>query len=189
VVQTQVAFYQVGFRSLSRHEDGMTSRNSAGTKKLLQKFSAPPRQHSRTYLDPMIQSWMVQHMQGRMNCSGLGVLGTVHQSADARMHDCSSAHGTRLDGHEKIAVQQAVIANGGAGLAQCQNFGVGGWIGVGQVAVESASDDFPFMHDNRAHWNFSDVERSLSGPQRLLHPQFVGFRTSAVPHNQYCMRT
>lgn len=167
----------------------MTSRNSAGTKKLLQKFSAPPRQHSRTYVDPMIQSWMVQHMQGRMNCSGLGVLGTVHQSADARMHDCSSAHGTRLDGHEKIAVQQAVIANGGAGLAQCQNFGVGGWIGVGQVAVESASDDFPFMHDNRAYRHFSDVERSLSGPQRLLHPQFVGFRTSAVPHNQYCMRT
>jgi hypothetical protein len=55
-------------------------------------------------------------------------------------------------------------------------------IGVGQVAVESAADDFAFMYYHSPDRDFAYIERALGGAQSLLHPQFVGFRASAVWH-------
>jgi hypothetical protein len=44
------------------------------------------------------------------------------------------------------------------------------------------------MHDDGADRHFSYVEGSLSGPQGILHPEFVVLGTAAVWHEQYCMR-
>jgi hypothetical protein len=145
-------------------------------------------QHAAANFELVIERGVVQNRHGGMHGSGFGVFCAINQCPDASVDHGSRAHGAWLNGHEEIAVQQAVVAESRSRLAQGDDFGVGGWIGVGQVAVESASDYFPFVHDNRAYRHFSDVERSLSGPQRFLHPEFVGFRTSAVQHNQYCMR-
>jgi hypothetical protein len=104
------------------------------------------------------------------------------------VHHGSRAHGARLNGHEKITVCQAVIADGQSGFPQGDDFRVGGGVGVSQIAIESAANNFAFMHDHGADRHLTYVERSLSRPQGLLHPQFVVFRISAVPHEQYCMR-
>jgi hypothetical protein len=81
-----------------------------------------------------------------------------------------------------------VIAKGRSSFAQRDYFSVGSWIGIREIAIESAADDFAFMNDDCAYRHFSYVERSLGRPQGFLHPQFVVFRTSAIPHAEYCMR-
>jgi hypothetical protein len=113
---------------------------------------------------------MVQNMHCRVHCSGFGIVGSVYQGSDAGVHHGPCAHGAWLNGDEKIAVIQAVIADFRSGFAQCHNFCMGGWIGVGQIAIESATDDFAFMHHDCADRNLAYVERSLSSAQGLLHP-------------------
>jgi hypothetical protein len=145
-------------------------------------------QNAAPHFNLVVECGVIQDLHGGMHRSSLGVLGAVYQSSDTGMHHGSCAHGARFNGHEKIAVCKAVIAEGRSGFPQSNYFRVGRGVGIGEVAVESATDNLAFMHDDGAYGHFSHVERSLSGPQRLLHPQFVGFRTSGVPHEQYCMR-
>jgi len=158
------------------------------SEKFLQEFCALPSQNAATNLNPMIKGGVVQNMHGGMHRSGFGVFGTVHQGSDAGVDHGSRAHGARFDGHKQVAVSQTVIAEGGSGLAQSDDFSVSRWIRVGQVAIESAADDFTFMNDDGPYRDFAHIERSLRSSQGLLHPQFVAFKTAAVWHDQYCMR-
>ena len=81
-----------------------------------------------------------------------------------------------------------MVAECRSGFPQGDDFSVSGRIAVSQITVESAADDFALMNYDGAYRHFTQIERSLSGPQGLLHPQFVVFGSSAVPHEQYCMR-
>jgi hypothetical protein len=58
------------------------------------------------------------------------------------LDECSSAHGTRLDGDVQLAVKQAVIADNLASVSECNDFGVGAGVFVGQITVVSAADNF-----------------------------------------------
>ncbi len=145
-------------------------------------------QHAATHFNFVIERGVVENMHGGMHGAGFGVLGAVYQCPDAGVNHGSGAHGAGLDGHEKIAVCQPVISDCRSGFTQSHDFCVSGGIGVSQVAVESAADDLTFMHYHGAYRYFSYIECSLTRAERLLHPQFVGFRTSAVSHEEYCMR-
>lgn len=145
-------------------------------------------QNAATYFDFVIKRWVVENMHRGMHCSGFGIFGAVNQAADARVNHGPGAHSAGLNSHEKIASAQAMIAEGGPGFPQGDNFRVSCWVSIGEIAIESAADDFALMHDDRADWHFSQVESTLGGPQGFVHPQFVGFGTCAVLHEQYCMR-
>jgi hypothetical protein len=127
-------------------------------------------------------------MHRRMHSPGLGILGAIYQAPDTGVNYGSGAHGTRLNGHEQIATWQAMISDGCAGLAQSDYFGMSGWIGIREVAIEAAPNDFSFMDDDSAHRNFARVHGALSRSQGLLHEEFVVFGTSTVLHEEYCMR-
>jgi hypothetical protein len=136
----------------------------------------------------MIQRGVVQDVHRRMHSPRLGVLGTIYQTPDARVHDGSGAHCARLNGHEQIAARQAMVPDGRPGLAQSHYFGMSRWIGIGEVAIESAANDFSFMDDDSANRNFARVHGALGRSQGLLHEKLVVFRTSTVLHEEYCMR-
>jgi hypothetical protein len=123
-----------------------------------------------------------------MYSSGFGIVRPINQRTDSGVDHGPGAHGARFYGHEQGAVSQAVVAKGGSGLAQGDDFGMRCRIRVGQIAIESAADDLAFIHHNGTDRNFSYVERSLGGAQGLLHPQFIVFSASAVSHEEYCMR-
>ena len=97
-----------------------------------------------------------------MHCSGFGIFSSIDQRADAGVDHGSCAHGAWLYGHEEIAASQAVIAEGSSGFAQGDDFSMRCGIGIGYVAIESAANDFAFMHYDRADRNLAYVERSLS---------------------------
>ena len=109
----------------------------------------------------MVQCGVVQDMHSRMNSSGLGILGAVHQAPDTGVHYGPGAHGAGLNGHEQIATWQAMISDGCAGLAQGNDLGMSGWIGIREVAVEAPSNDFSFVDDDGAHRNFAGVQCAL----------------------------
>jgi hypothetical protein len=136
----------------------------------------------------MIQGGVVENMHHGMHCPGLEVFCAINQVPDARMDHSTRAHGAGLNGHKKIAASQAMIAEGRSGFPQRHDFCVSCRIGIGEIAIESAADYFALMYYDGADWHFSQVESALSGPQGFVHPQFVGFGTSAVSHEQYCMR-
>jgi hypothetical protein len=66
-----------------------------------------------------------------------------------------------------------MVADGGAGRAQCHNLCVRCWVGVGNVAVGSAADYPVFTHDDRSYRNFASFEGALRCAQSLFHPEFV----------------
>jgi hypothetical protein len=169
-------------------EGGGKNELSSRPEKFLQEFCALSRKNAAPHYNLVIERGVVQNMHRGMHRASFGVFSAIHQVADAGMHYGTCAHGARLNGHKKIAVCKAVIAEGRSGFAQSNYFRVGRRVGIGEVAVESASDNFAFMHDDGAYRHFSYVERSLSSTQGVLHPQFILFRTSAIPHEQYCMR-
>lgn len=121
-------------------------------------------QNAATHFNLVIERGVVQNMHGGMYSSSFGIVRSVDQRADTGVYHGSCTHGTRFDGYEKIAIPEPMIAECRAGFAQGDDFGVGGWVGIGQTAVESAAYDFAFVHYDCADGHFSQVKCSLSSP-------------------------
>lgn len=59
------------------------------------------------------------------------------------------------------------------GIAERDDFGVRSRVGIGDVSIVSAPDDFAVENDDRADWNLSNFKRALGRAQCFVHPQFV----------------
>ena len=92
------------------------------------------------------------------------------------MNGCSRAHGARLNCSKQIAASETVITEVPSGLAKRDDFGVGGRVVVGEVAIPSAADDAAVADYDRPYGNFAGFEGALGAAQSLLHPEFVGRR-------------
>jgi hypothetical protein len=90
------------------------------------------------------------------------------------MYQSAGAHGARFNCSKQFTAFQTMVAEGGTGLAQGDDLGVGRGIGIGEVAVLPAGYDFSLVNDNSADRNFSRFECALGGAQRFLHEEFVG---------------
>lgn len=96
-----------------------------------------------------------------MHSPGLGVLGAIYKAPDTGVHYGSGAHCARLNGYEQIAASQAVICDGCAGLAQGNDLGMSCRVGIAEVPIEAAANDFSFTDDDSAHRNFARVQGAL----------------------------
>jgi hypothetical protein len=142
--------------------------------KFLQYLGCSPCQYAGPDLHLMIQAGVIHHLQDRMDGSCLWIIGTIHQAAEAGMHGCSRAHSARLNCNKQFAAAEAVITEVSSGFAQCHNFGVGGGIGVGEIAIPTPPNDAVFADDHGSDGHFVRVEGALGAEQGLLHPKFVG---------------
>jgi hypothetical protein len=89
------------------------------------------------------------------------------------MHQSAGTHGARFNCSKQFTAFQTMVAEGGTGLAQRDNLGVRGGIGVGEIAVAAASDDFAVVNYHRADWDFAGFKRALGGAERFFHEEFV----------------
>jgi hypothetical protein len=131
----------------------------------LQKLCALSSQNAATHCNVVIERGVVQNMQGAMYSSGFGVLGTLYQCRDTGVHHGSRAHRAWLDEYKEIALYHRRFLT--AEPSARRRFRAGSWVGIGQIAVESASDDFAFMHLRLRLPAPLYIERSLSRPQGL----------------------
>jgi hypothetical protein len=90
------------------------------------------------------------------------------------MHHGAGAHGARLNRNKEFTVLQTVVTHGCTGFAEGDDFGVGGWVGAGDVAVPSPANSSSVADHDCSDWNFSRLKRALSAAQGFFHPQLVG---------------
>jgi hypothetical protein len=90
------------------------------------------------------------------------------------MHHGTGAHGARFNCNKQLTVSQTVITNGCTGFAESDDFGMGGGIGVRDVAVPSAANDLAIADYDSPHRDFVYFESALGATEGFFHPEFVG---------------
>ena len=121
----------------------------------------------------VIELFVVEDLHHGFDGTGLGVVGTVNEAADARVGYGAGTHGARFDGDVEIAITEAVIAERVSGFAEGDNFGVGGGVGVGDRAIAATGNDLAFADDDGADGNFGESCGALSFAERFFHPKFI----------------
>ncbi len=90
------------------------------------------------------------------------------------MHESAGTHGARFNCSKQFTAFQTMVTEGGTGLAQGDDLGMGSGIGIGEVAIAAASDDFAVVHHHGTDGDFSGFESTLGGAESLFHKEFVG---------------
>lgn len=142
--------------------------------KLLYDFSRFAGQHSSPHLHPVVEAGVIDDLQHGMNRPCFGVVGAVHQAADAGVNQRTGTHGAWLNRSEECAFAQPMITEVLSGFAQGDDFGVGGGVILGKVTIPAAADDLPVLDDDGADRYFAGVECALGGAEGFLHPEFIG---------------
>ena len=109
-----------------------------------------------------------------MDGSRFGIVRSVNQTTDTGVNQGSRTHGARLNCSKQLAVSKTVVGEILCRLTQGDDFGVGGGIVVGEVAVPASSEDAATTDDDGSDGDFAGFESALSRAQRFLHPEFVG---------------
>jgi len=86
-----------------------------------------------------------------MDCTRFRIVCTVYQAFNPSMHQCSCAHGTRLNCSKELTVSQAMVTQVRTRLSKSDNLSVGGGIGVGEVAIPASANNFAVADDDRAY--------------------------------------
>jgi len=143
------------------------------SKKLLQYLSRAPGQNSASDIHLVIHAGVIHHLQNGMDRSGLRVAGAIYQPAQSRVNYRSCAHCARLNCYKQFTADEPVITNRSPGFAHCHNFGMGGRVVVGEVAIPPAAYDPPFAHNYRSDRHFSGLKRPLGAVESFRHPNFI----------------
>jgi hypothetical protein len=90
------------------------------------------------------------------------------------MNQRTGTHGARLNCSKEVAIDEAVITEVLRRFAQGYDFGVSGWVVVGEIAVIAAANDAALEDNYGAYRDFAGREGALSATDGFFHPDFVG---------------
>ena len=108
-----------------------------------------------------------------MNRPSLGIVSTVHQTADTGMNQRSRTHYARFNCSKQLAVAQTMVTDVSSRFAQGHHFGMGGRIIVSQVAVPAAPHNAALTNYNCSDGYFAGLECPLRRAESFFHPQLV----------------
>jgi len=97
---------------------------------------------------------MGRNIHQRPDCAGFGVARAEHQSADATVHHRPRAHNAGFEGDIQGGIQQTVVLQHHAALAQRHDFRMSGGIVSANGAVPPFADDAIVLHQYRADRHF-----------------------------------
>ena len=153
--------------------------SSPAAEKILHQRAAFFFEHAGSHFDPMVQKIRIADAKSTMYRACTFVRGAVNQTPDARLNQRAGAHRARFNRRIDINAREPVIAELTGGLAQSDDFGVGGRIAVGARAVTGDGDELVAVDNTSSDGHLTAVSGFLSRGQRLPHPVFVlGFRGS-----------
>ncbi len=104
-----------------------------------------------------------------LDAAALGVQRAEIEPPDPREGDGGRAHGAGLEGDMQIAADETLVADGGAGRSDRQDFRVGRGVGEFARAVSRRGEEFSVAHDHRADGNLSPRRRRPRLLQRPSH--------------------
>jgi hypothetical protein len=116
---------------------------------------------------------MIYHLHYRMDRAGFRVIRSINQAFDPGMNERPGTHCARFDCSKQLTLVQAVVANSCTRFAQSDDFRMRGRVGIGQVPIAAATDDFAGANHDRAYRNFTRLQCTLRSAQSLFHKQFV----------------
>ncbi len=110
--------------------------------------------------------------------AGLGVAGAVDEAGEAGVDDGAGAHGAGFEGDVEGAIEETPVAEGLPGLAEGDDFGVGGGVVVEFAEVVSAADDLRWgvegvMDDEGTDGDFGASGGILGELEGLAHEEDV----------------
>ena len=108
--QAIVSWLSAGVRLHSTTEPTTNDTSSACLKNSCNISPQRPASTPAANLHSVIQAGMIQHLHHRMNGTRLGIIRAVNQPFQAGVHDCSGAHGARLNCNKQFAVAQTMIS-------------------------------------------------------------------------------
>ncbi len=144
------------------------------SKERLQHFLAATGQYPASNLQLVVQPRVIYDLHHRAHCPGFWVVGAIDQALDASVNQGAGAHGARFNCNKQVAGCQAVITEGCTGFAQSDDLGVGGGVGVRDVAVPAAAYDFSVADHDRTDGNLAHFQSPMGTTQSFFHPDFVG---------------
>ena len=107
------------------------------------------------------------------DAAGFWIRGPIVDPRNPSLRDGAGAHGARFERNIEVAAREAFISKSFAGLADRENFGVGGWIMQLSSAVSCGCQYGPIRcHKHRAHRDFAPFRGLARLGQRLFHMAF-----------------
>src|SRR6267154_1733021 len=101
----------------------------------------------------MVESRVGEDFEAGADGAAFGVVGAVDEAGDAGLNDGAGAHAAGLDGDVKGGVGEAVVAEEASGLAEDDDFGVGGGVTIAGGAVAGTGEDLAIgavlVHDGK----------------------------------------
>ena len=99
----------------------------------------------------VIQQRLRKQINHTAASAGLRVFRAPDQACNPRVLDGTGAHRAGLQRHIQFATGQAIIADPQGCFAQCDDFGMRGWIVATDRLVAAACNHFAIEHHDRAH--------------------------------------
>ncbi len=97
------------------------------------------------------------------------------------MDQSTRTHRAGFNCNKEFAVSKSMVTNGCTRFSESSDLGMGGGVGVVDIAVPSAADDLSVANDDCANRSFSEFQSALGASQRFLHPEFIGGGSLARP--------
>ena len=108
----------------------------------------------------------------RLDGAGLRIQRAVDDARETSLDDGSTAHRARLERRVERGAREPVVAGLAGGLAQGENFGVGGRVAEGDRRVVRLPDDHVIEDDESAHGDLARREADARLGERRAHECF-----------------
>lgn len=135
---------------------------AAGTEEVGEQRAALVREDAGDDFDFVVEPRVVHYAEDGAARAGFWIGRSVDEASDARVEDGAGAHGAGFERDVERAafvlfVQQTIVFERATGLAECDDFGVGGGIVVAEDAVLATGDDLALVNDDGADGNFAGL--------------------------------
>ena len=147
----------------------------------LQQLQAFRRQEALGNLDPMVEQFRVGDAELAANSAEAQMAGAKYEPPQARLHGGARAHCARLQGHVQSPFFQAIVPDGGGGVAQRQDLGVRGRIHPGDGRIAAPANDSAAHGHDRADGQLARALGLAGQRQRFAHELFVAHLGQCTP--------
>ncbi len=130
---------------------------------------------TRNDFDLMVEARVGQDLEAGADGAAFGIIGAVNEAWDACLDDCASAHAAGLDRDVENGSSEAVIAEEAGGLAEDDDFRVGGGVIVADGAIAGTGEDFAAVDEDGPDGDIASGSRGASFLKRCLHELDISF--------------
>lgn len=157
----------------NRLENLLLPQLPLGLKKAAENFPTGSRHYGGNNLATVVQPWVGQQMEERVDGTGFGVGGAIDDGGNAGLEDGTTAHDAGLQRDIEGAAFEPPIAEVAGGLGDGDHFGMGGGVFEHLALVVGGGDDALGLNDDCADGHFVFRQGLFGFGEGLTHEVVV----------------